>query len=114
MQSISSCLFKQQECRSLIKLWAWTAREGYFRRISYTVKHVSLPPLEKIQKIKFCNSVGSSDLNTINKYSKNFEQELIKLIGMDENTYLRIVEYGERLNVKGCNDNSTSMFPSRN
>ena len=93
--------------RSLMKLWAWTSRGGYFRHISYTVGHLPLLPLEKL--LKLCDLVDSSNLNFVNKHSSTIEQELIRTIKIDNNIYQRIVKYGEWLNEKSFNDSNNSI-----
>jgi|GEM_PF-1372889 type I restriction-modification system DNA methylase subunit len=99
--------------RSMIKMWAWTARGGYYRHTSYSMGILPLPRdlvdnklwgfLEDLLK----QQKENIDLNEIAKnkleadMKKKMEKELMQSLGLDEEEYRELVEYGKWLNELG-------------
>ncbi|WP_191118745.1 hypothetical protein [Infirmifilum uzonense] len=90
--------------RNLIKLWAWTARGGYYRHHAYHMGHLPIPNLAGIWRfIDGMHLQGNSDLNELarriaSEYKDHLERELIEALGISEEDYRRLVEHGEWLN----------------
>jgi len=92
--------------RSLIKLWAWTARGGYYRHNSYNMGALLIPQsLMNNSLWSFLNDYTKKgiDLNYVarrilEEHKDELRKELIKALGITENEYMMIVEYGEWLN----------------
>jgi len=95
--------------RGMIKMWAWTARGGYYRHTSYSMGILPLPRdlvdnklwgfLEDLLR----QQKESIDLNEIAKNTseanmEKMEKELMQSLGLDEEEYRELVEYGKWLN----------------
>jgi len=95
--------------RGMIKMWAWTARGGYYRHLSYNIGMLPLPRdlvdnklwgfLEDLLK----QQKENIDLNEIAKNTSktDMEKELMQSLGLDEEEYRELVEYGKWLNELG-------------
>jgi len=92
--------------RSLIKLWAWTARGGYYRHNSYNMGALLIPQsLMNNSLWSFLNDYIKKgvDLNYVarrilEEHKDELRKELIEALGITEDEYMMIVEYGEWLN----------------
>jgi hypothetical protein len=95
--------------RNLVKLWAWTTRGGYYEHTSYNIGILPLPRdlvdnklwgfLEDLLK----QQKENIDLNEIAKNASktDMEKELMQILGLDEEEYRELVEYGKWLNELG-------------
>jgi hypothetical protein len=98
--------------RSMIKMWAWISRGGYYRHLSYNIGILPLPRdlvdnrlwgfLEDLLK----KQKENIDLNEIAKNiletdMEKIEKELMQSLGLDEEEYRELVEYGKWLNELG-------------
>jgi hypothetical protein len=100
--------------RNLIKLWAWTARGGYYRHTSYNVGMLPIPKelvdcklwrlltnrLNQQEKYIDLNIVATEILSEA-EVSKNLEKELIQTLELKEDEYRMLIEYGKWLNELG-------------
>jgi SAM-dependent methyltransferase len=95
--------------RNLVKLWAWTARGGYYEHTSYNMgmlpipralvegdlwRHVDKPAKDRI-------NADNADLNGLAKiisFTEEMERELAQALGITWEEYKAIVEYGKWLN----------------
>jgi hypothetical protein len=98
--------------RSLIKLWAWVARGGYYEHISYNTGMLPIPSalvdntLWSFIENYLRQQEGALDLNTIavnvlNDARERLEKELLESLMVTEEEYRRLVEYGKWLNELG-------------
>jgi SAM-dependent methyltransferase len=95
--------------RNLVKLWAWTTRAGYYEHTSYNIGILPLPRdlvdnklwgfLEDLLK----QQKENIDLNEIAKNASktDMKKELMQILGLDEEEYRELVEYGKWLNELG-------------
>jgi SAM-dependent methyltransferase len=99
--------------RSLIKLWAWVARGGYYRHTSYNTGMLPIPSalvnntLWSFVENYLRQHEGALDLNTIavnvlNNAKEKLEKELLESLMISEEEYRRLVEYGKWLNELGA------------
>jgi hypothetical protein len=95
--------FNSRLARSLVKLWAWSARGGYYRHVSYTMGHLPIPDLNRLWKCIHDLAKQSPDLNMVakdimEKHGEELERELIEDLNITEEEYNELVEYGNWLN----------------
>ena len=95
--------------RSLVKLWAWSGRGGYYRHTSYGIGLLPIPRalserslwshIDRLAKDSI--NTGNADLNTLAKsipFTEEMERELAQAFGITWEEYKAIVEYGKWLN----------------
>ena len=95
--------------RSLVKLWAWSARGGYYRHTSYNMGLLPIPRalvegnlwrhIDKLVRDRI--NADNVDLNRLAKsisFTEEMEKELAEAIGITWEEYKAIVEYGKWLN----------------
>jgi len=90
--------------RNLMKLWAWSAREGTYRHDAYVMGHLPIPHalLEGTLWEKHLVS-PRGDLNEAGREiaeNTDVEEELMGALGLEWNEYKEIIEYGCWLNEK--------------
>jgi len=91
--------------RNIVKLWAWSARGGTYRHNAFIMGHLPIPDNQLLSNL-WEQHVGRNiklDLNDaartiIEQASQDLERELISSLGLSEEDYKAIVEYGEWLN----------------
>lgn len=95
--------------RSLVKLWAWSARGGYYRHTSYSMGLLPVPNalidnsswgflkdyLKQIQEAPDLNTVA---VNLLNIAADRVKVELKRALQISEDEYRELVEYGKWLN----------------
>jgi hypothetical protein len=95
--------------RSLIKLWAWSARGGYYRHTSYSMGLLPIPKalvndtlwsflnklLEFPQEVPDLNNVACELLKNV---ADKLWNELINNLGISKEEYTKLIEYGKWLN----------------
>jgi hypothetical protein len=95
--------------RSLIKLWAWSARGGYYEHTSYGMGLLPIPKalvddvLWEFLEDRLKGHQGLSDLNAVAKgitkeFAGRLEEELVHVLGVSKEEYEKLVEYGRWLN----------------
>ena len=95
--------------RSLVKLWAWSARGGYYRHTSYNMGLLPIPRalvegnlwrhIDKLVRDRI--NADNVDLNRLAKsisFTEEMEKELAEALGITWEEYKAIVEYGKWLN----------------
>jgi SAM-dependent methyltransferase len=93
--------------RSIVKLWAWSTRGGYYEHTSYAMGLLPVPAALKNSSI--WNKISSyltkppGDLNgiarkAIEELKEEFLEELLGAVEMSKEEYSRLVEYGRWLN----------------
>ncbi|MFP3172569.1 MAG: N-6 DNA methylase [Acidilobus sp.] len=95
--------------RSLVKLWAWSARGGYYRHTSYNMGLLPIPRalvegnlwrhIDKLVRDHI--NADNVDLNRLAKstsFTEEMEKELAEALGITWEEYKAIVEYGKWLN----------------
>jgi len=97
--------------QSLLKLWAWSARGGYYRHVSVTVGHLPLP-FQLLQGNiwnwleNYIKDVKDEELNKALEgiFDENRDRlikELIQVLDISEEEYKAVVEWGTWLNELG-------------
>jgi hypothetical protein len=95
--------------RSLVKLWAWSARGGYYRHTSYSMGLLPIPRslvdntmwgfiksyIEQPQEAPELNTVARRLLDSA---KDKLLRELLESLEISENEYRELVEFGEWLN----------------
>ena len=95
--------------RSLIKLWAWSARGGYYRHTSYTMGMLPIPKalvngtlwsfldklLEHTREVPDLNSIARELLKNM---ADKLWNELINSLVISKEEYAKLIEYGKWLN----------------
>jgi SAM-dependent methyltransferase len=108
--------------RNLVKLWAWTARGGYYRHTSYNMGMLPIPKelvecklwrlltnrLNQQEKYIDLNTVATKILSEA-EVSKNLEKELIQTLELNEDEYRMLIEYGKWLNELGMPPQTESI-----
>ncbi len=102
--------------RNLIKLWAWTARGGYYVHNAYNMGHLPIPDLAGIWR--FINNIEPEQIKDLNElakkiiseYGETLEKELLVALGISEEEYRRLVEYGEWLNETTPEEKVSEVF----
>jgi hypothetical protein len=100
--------------RNLVKLWAWTTRGGYYEHTSYNMGMLPIPKelveckLWKLLTNRLNQQEKYIDLNTVAtkilseaEVSRNLEKELLDHLGLNEDDYKKLIEYGKWLNEQG-------------
>jgi SAM-dependent methyltransferase len=95
--------------RSLVKLWAWSARGGYYRHTSYIMGLLPIPRalvegnlwrhIDKLVGDRV--DAGNVDLNRLAKsisLTGEMEKEIAEALGITWEEYKAIIEYGKWLN----------------
>jgi hypothetical protein len=95
--------------RSLVKLWAWSARGGYYEHTSYNMGLLPIPRalvegnlwrhIDKLVRDRI--NADNVDLNRLAKsisFTEEMEKELAEALGITWEEYKAIVEYGKWLN----------------
>jgi len=97
--------------RSLVKLWAWSARGGYYRHTSYSMGMLPIPRelvegelwgllanrLNQQERHIDLNTIATKVLNEAD-VSKSLEKELLDRLKLSEDEYKALVEFGRWLN----------------
>jgi len=97
--------------RTLLKLWTWSARGGYYEHISGAVGHIPLP-LQLLQcnvwswLENYIRDVKDEELNKtleriFNENRDRLMKELMQVLDISEEEYKTIVEWGIWLNEQG-------------
>jgi hypothetical protein len=97
--------FNSRLARNIVKLWAWSARGGTYRHDAFVMGHLPIPDEQLLsdlwkQHVR-CNSknnVNEAAMSITDLAGRKLEQELLTSLGLSEEDYKAIVEYGEWLN----------------
>jgi len=91
--------------RSLVKLWTWTARGGYYRHTSYSMGMLPLPRNIAHVPSGLVNpsAGGAGDLNDVARKiaegrREEVKRKLCEALGISAKEHDRLVEYGRWLN----------------
>ncbi len=96
--------------RSILKLRAWSVRGGYYEHQSASVAHLPIPrallECNAWRIVEVIASHHSGDLNAVaedifRKHGSELEDELKRILGIMDDEYNAIVEYGKWLNELG-------------
>jgi len=90
---------------SLVKLWAWPIRGGYYEHISYSMGLLPVPRSVELPEFvrEYIERYGGGDLNELarrimNAHREKLEYVFARALGITEDEYREIVEFGKWLN----------------
>jgi len=97
--------FNSRLARNVLKLWAWSARGGTYEHDAFVMGHLPIPDKQLLsdlwkQHVR-CNSktnLNAAARSIIDRAGRELEHELFTSLGLSEEDYKAIVEYGEWLN----------------